>query len=151
MLQKTLSVRGRASARELCLQYGCARIEASIRSTLATFKERFLQTLPLADREKADLSDHRYLAAVFSLVARKNKVKVAREKLLSGLGLTSKELNQTLAVVIEMVPDLVDSTKEKKKCGNAAEKKRKSEGETKEGHNVEEGNGVRECTEKGMH
>lgn len=133
MLQKTLNVRGRASVRDLCLQFGCMKIEAPTRSALATFKERFLQQLPPADREKADLSDQRYLAAVFFLVGRKHRVKVARDRLLSGLGLTTKEFNQSVEAVGEMLPDLMGASPGDKKSSG---QKRKEKGEEQQKSNA---------------
>ena len=128
MLQKALGVRSTASSRDLCVQFGCARIELPVRTTLATFKEKYLQRLAPGDRAAANLANPVYLAAVFSLVARKHKVKIARERLLTTLGLTSVELHRSVNLVADVVPELV-AIEEKKSTKSEKTKKRKSSGD----------------------
>ncbi len=129
MLQKALGVRSSASPRDLCVQFGCAKIELPLRVTLTAFKEKYLQRLPPGDRAAANLTNPIFLAAVFSLVARKHKVKIARERLLTTLGLTSGELHRTTALVAEIVPDLVGIEEKKEKEEKTKNKKRKSAGD----------------------
>lgn len=117
MLQKALGLRSSASPRDLCVQFGCAKIEFPLRVTLAAFKDKYLQRLPPGDRAAASLTNPIFLAAVFSLVARKHKVKIERERLLTTLGLTSGELHRSVALVADIVPDLVGI--EGKKHGKA--------------------------------
>jgi origin recognition complex subunit 6 len=126
MLQKALGVRSSASPRDLCVQFGCAKVELPVRVTLAAFKDKYLQRLPPGDRASANLSNPIFLAAVFYLVARKHKVKIARERLLTTLGLTSGELHRTVAVVAEIVPDLVGVDEKKENAAEKSSKKRKS-------------------------
>lgn len=125
MLQKALGVCSTASSRDLCVQFGCARIELPVRTTLSTFKEKYLQRLAPGDRAAANLANPIYLAAVFSLVARKQKVKIARERLLTTLGLTSVELHRSVNLVADIVPELV-GIEEKKNAKSEKTKKRKS-------------------------
>lgn len=148
-LQKALGVRTVASPRDLCIQFGCARHEAEVRSTLVSYKQRFLTALPELQREKVDFSRPVFLAAVFCLVARKNRVCVAKGRLLPSLGITPTEFNKTLASLTELMPEIVI---EKQKKGS---NKRKA-AENKEGENIENvGNpdmlgsrgGISDCSE----
>lgn len=76
-LQKVLGLAGRATARELCVQFGCARHDQAVRACLAAYKERFVRSLPPAQQGHVDFARPAFLAAAFYLVARKNKVAVS--------------------------------------------------------------------------
>lgn len=93
-LQKVLGVGTRATARDLCIQYGCARHDAAVRACLAAFKERYVRSLPEVQRAHVDFGRAVFLAAAFYMVARKNKVQVDRTKLLGPLGVTATEFAQ---------------------------------------------------------
>lgn len=93
-LQKVLGVVPKATARDLCIQFGCARHDQSVRACLAAYKERFDRSLPEVQRGHVDFSRTVFLAAAFYLVARKNKVAVDRTKLLGPLGITATEFAQ---------------------------------------------------------
>ncbi len=96
-LQKVLGVVPKATARDLCIQFGCARHDQSVRGCLAAYKERFVRSLPEVQRGHVDFSRAVFLAAAFFLVARKNKVAVDRMKLLGPLGVTATEFAQVSA------------------------------------------------------
>jgi len=130
MLQKALGLRSTASPRDLCVQFGCAKIELPLRITLGVFKEQYLQRLPPGDRAAANLTNPIFLAAVFSLVARKHKVKIQRERLLRTLGLTSGELNRTVVLVADTVPELVGIEEKKEGEVKKSIKKRSSVGDS---------------------
>ncbi len=49
-LAKLLNVGSKASARDLCIQFGCARHEATVKASLAAYKERFVRRLPAAQQ-----------------------------------------------------------------------------------------------------
>jgi len=76
-LQKLLGVTSKATARELCIQFGCARHDASVRAALAAYKERFVRSLPAVQQGHVDFGRPVFLAAAFFLVARKHKVAVS--------------------------------------------------------------------------
>lgn len=76
-LQKVLGVTSKATARELCIQFGCARHDASVRAALAAYKERFVRSLPAVQQAHVDFGRAVFLAAAFFLVARKHKVAVS--------------------------------------------------------------------------
>lgn len=67
-LQKILGVGSRATARELCVQFGCARHHDGVRACLAAFKERFVRSLPAVQQGHVDFSRAVFLAAAFYLV-----------------------------------------------------------------------------------
>jgi hypothetical protein len=141
MLQKALGLRSTASFRDLCVQFGCAKLELPLRITLVAFKEEYLQRLAPGDRAAANLTNPIFLAAVFSLVARKHKVKIARERLLTTLGLTSGELHRAVALVADTVPELVGIEEKKEKNVDKSLKRHKSAGD---GENRRENEGEEE-------
>jgi hypothetical protein len=51
-----------------------------VRAALAAYKERFVRSLPAAQRGHVDFGRPVFLAAAFFLVARKNRVAVRREE-----------------------------------------------------------------------
>ncbi|PSC69652.1 Origin recognition complex subunit 6 [Micractinium conductrix] len=108
VLQKALGVAGGGrSARELCVQFGCARHEQAVKEALAAFKERFVRSLPPAAQARVDFGRTVFLAAAFYLVARKHRVAVDRMKLLNPLGVTASEFAQVSASMQELCPELV--------------------------------------------
>ena len=124
-LQKILTLRKITGPRELCIQFGCGRVEPHLRLTLATFKERYMQRLAPGERSTANVSDTLFLAATFFVVARKMRIKVDRERLLTFTGVASAELSRTIALVMDVVGDMIapaaaaasKEKKEKKKGG----------------------------------
>lgn len=115
-LQKALCVRSNPTARDLCIQFGCARLEAAVRATLASYKQRFAASLPECQRGNLDFSRPVFLAASFYLIARKNRVKVSRERLLSTLGITGTELNATVASITALLPEVVAQQERKRRA-----------------------------------
>jgi len=75
-LQRLLGVGSQTTARDLCIQHGCARLEQSVKAALAAYKERFVRRLPLSQQQHVDFGRPVFLATAFYLVARKNKMKV---------------------------------------------------------------------------
>lgn len=75
-LQKLLGVGSKATARDLCIQFGCARHESAVKAALTAYKERFVRRLPAAKQGHVDFGRPVFLAAAFYLVARKNKTQV---------------------------------------------------------------------------
>lgn len=76
MLQKLLGVRSRVSARDLCMQCGCVRLERLVNEMLEAFKQRYLARLPESQRGTVTLSKPAFAVAVFLAIARKHKFKV---------------------------------------------------------------------------
>lgn len=107
-VQKVLCVgRNSTTPRDLCIRFGCARLELPIRTAFASFKERLIAALPPADRDNVDFTRPVFLAAVFFLVARKHRVKVERDRLFSSFGITSMEFNAALISATATLPELV--------------------------------------------
>jgi origin recognition complex subunit 6 len=123
MLQKVLGVRSGATSRDLCVQFGCARLEPAVRDALATFRARFVARLPPMQRSNADFSRPVFLAAAFALVARQSRVGVDRQRLLGGLGVAAAEFSEAFASMAELLPEVAPPAKEprKRKAAPAAE------------------------------
>ncbi|KAL4458304.1 hypothetical protein ABPG75_013169 [Micractinium tetrahymenae] len=123
-LQKVLGVSSKATARDLCIQFGCARHDQSVRAALAAFKERFVKSLPPAQQGRVDFGRPVFLAVAFYLVARKHKVQVDRMKLLSPLGVTATEFAQVCASMADLCADLVGEQQRKRKAEVLADERR---------------------------
>lgn len=76
MLQKLLGVKTQTHPRDLCLQFGCVRLERPVAAALATFKQRYVAQVAIAQRGTVALNKPVFVAAIFLAVAQKNKVKV---------------------------------------------------------------------------
>ena len=143
MLQKVLNIRMCTTSRELCIQFGCHRIEALLRATVTSFRSLYLDTLPPAERATVSptllTSNPKFLGAIFFLVARRNKVKINREHVMASLGLSSSEFNKTVALVVDVMSEEFgeDSKSLSLSAGGSGSggggKKRKSENMEEEG------------------
>jgi origin recognition complex subunit 6 len=109
-LQTVLGVRrdnGAKSLRELALQFRCTGFLEFIKSTLKTYKERFISGLPQQRQAHADFSDPKYGAAALYLCARKRRVKLDRRKLLAVVvtenGKFQDVLNSMIAICFDTV------------------------------------------------
>ncbi|KAI3435711.1 hypothetical protein D9Q98_001769 [Chlorella vulgaris] len=123
-LQKILGVTGKATARDLCIQFGCARHDASVRAALAAYKERFVRSLPTVQQGRVDFGRPVFLAAAFYLVARKNKVAVDRTRLLDPLGVTASEFAQACASMSDLCADLVGLQPRKRRAEELPQEQR---------------------------
>ncbi|GAB4822186.1 hypothetical protein N2152v2_009232 [Parachlorella kessleri] len=115
-LQRLLGIGSQTTARDLCIQHGCARLEQSVKAALAAYKERFVRRLPPSQQQHVDFGRPVFLATAFYLVAKKNKMKVDKEKLLQPLGVTGKEFGEVHASMYDLVFDLVGVEKAKRKA-----------------------------------
>ncbi|KAL4423114.1 hypothetical protein ABPG77_004797 [Micractinium sp. CCAP 211/92] len=121
-MQKVLGVTSRATARDLCIQFGCARHDQSVRAALAAYKERFVRSLPPAQQARVDFGRPVFLAAAFYLVARKHKVQVDRMKLLGPLGVAATEFAQVCASMADLCADLCGEQR-KRKAGELSDER----------------------------
>lgn len=105
LLQRALGVSQNVSPRELCIQFGCSGLEPMVRAILRLYKERFIAQLQEKDRAHVGFSRPVFLAAAFVLVAKKNRIRVARPKILTSLGISSEELNGVCQSMIQLLSD----------------------------------------------
>lgn len=143
-LQKALGIRQSFTARDLCISFGCARYETSIRTTLSTFKHRYLDSLQEQTLKNVDLSRPVFLAAAFFLVTKQNKVKVQKDRLLSQLGVTSSEFSMAIGSFLTFMPELEatnPSQKKTKDSSSGKERKRKKNLSTNKDNDTHQGNG----------
>lgn len=110
-----LEIRPRCTARDLVVAHGCVRLEEQVKRALATYKERFVRTLPAERRGSCDFGRPVFTAAAFALVARKSRVKVDRRKLCTGCGVSEAELNSVCASMLELCFDTLGTSKDSKK------------------------------------
>ncbi|KAK9813027.1 hypothetical protein WJX72_007774 [[Myrmecia] bisecta] len=116
-LQRGLGVKCRVGARELCVQFGCARLEPGVQRNLALYKQRFIQQLPPGQRDAADFSRSVFTAAAFFLTARKEKIKVDRKQLLDTLGIPGPEFTTTTNSMSQLIFDVTGVERKKRKAG----------------------------------
>ncbi|GFR47018.1 hypothetical protein Agub_g8702 [Astrephomene gubernaculifera] len=106
-IQRLLDVRPALDLRELVTLFGCSQLHDKVQQLMRTYKTRFLESLPQADRGRADLSRPVFLAAAFLLVARKHKATVDRAALIAKMGLTRAELTGAIEDVVARCEDLL--------------------------------------------
>ncbi|KAL6769017.1 ORC6 [Auxenochlorella protothecoides x Auxenochlorella symbiontica] len=120
MLQKLLGVKMQTHPRDLCLQFGCVRLERPVAAALATFKQRYVAQVAIAQRGTVALNKPVFVAAIFLAVAQKNKVKVDKRRLLEPLGVLPTEFAAAATAVASLMPEL--------STGSSAKRRRKPEG-----------------------
>jgi hypothetical protein len=127
-LQKVLKLGIRTSARDLCIQFGCAGIERQVKAALDTYKAAFIESLPQGYSQSivVDFSRPVFLAAAFFATARKHKVSVDRRRLLEPLGIYPKEFSDTIQSMTRLCPDLFPATPFNNMTATIKAQKRKS-------------------------
>ena len=121
LLQRGLDICQGTTPRELCIQFGCARLEPLVRSSLSLYKQRFIERLSEQDRTRVDFSRPVFLASAFWLVARHNRVKIARQKIIHSLGIGARELSEVIDGMADVLSDCFPSDEASKigRKGNA--------------------------------
>jgi origin recognition complex subunit 6 len=127
-LQKVLKLGVRTSARDLCIQSGCAGIERQVKAALDTYKAAFIESLPQGYSQSivVDFSRPVFLAAAFYATARKHKVSVDRRRLLEPLGIYPKEFSDTIQSMTRLCPDLFPAPPSNNMTATIKSQKRKS-------------------------
>ena len=92
MLMKGLQVRQKITHGELCVQFGCMKLDDVVAYALEEYKERVKE----ASGQEIDVCLPKYVGAAFYLVAKAYKVRVSRKRLLDSLGIEGRELNKCL-------------------------------------------------------
>eukprot|EP00798_Chlamydomonas_sp_ICE-L_P026704 gene26704-4273_t len=123
-LQKVLEVRSPVTLQDLVVRYGCAPIRIMVSETLKKYKERFLESLPPAQRTAADFSRPVFLAVAFYLVAKKKKCQLCANHqipfhvLPKWVLITNADFKLISASMYELCFDTLGIEKTKEKASN---------------------------------
>lgn len=95
VMMKSLDIRQKVSARDVCIQFGCLKLEPIVRETLDEFELR-LEDARSSEEDRVDARAPRFVGAAFALVARAYKARFDKGKLMDSLGIQSKEFRGAL-------------------------------------------------------
>jgi len=103
ILMKMLDLKQHVSPRELCIQFGCLKLEPILRATLEEFKLR------MNDRNSdcpIDIRSPKIVGAAFTLVAGSYHGRPVKRKLLDYLGIQNKEYSNMLETMTDVMRDV---------------------------------------------
>ncbi|GAX86558.1 hypothetical protein CEUSTIGMA_g13965.t1 [Chlamydomonas eustigma] len=117
-LQQILGASKKVDLQQLVMKFGCASVRQSVMRVLQLYKDRFVEKLQEADRSAADFSRPVFLAVAFSLVARKNKIKVDQRALLETMCVPREDFLDISASMYQLCFDVVgvEKTKRRAEC-----------------------------------
>mmetsp|Transcript_9437 Transcript_9437/g.28399 ORF Transcript_9437/g.28399 Transcript_9437/m.28399 type:complete len:286 (-) Transcript_9437:1868-2725(-) len=116
LMQKLLGIKNRVSAKDLCVQFGCVRLEQTTQQVLSQYKERYLRGLSPADRMAADFSRPTFVAAAFFLAARKAKLRVDKGAMLARHNIPAADFASVATSMTELCFDAVGTEAKKRKA-----------------------------------
>lgn len=119
-VQNALGLRPKVDIRELAVRFGCCRLVDSVHRHFTIFKHRFIADLPEVRRAAADFSRPVFVACVFYLTARKNKLNVDKVKLLEATGTGEHEFAAVKSIMLGMCPDVWGAERAPRKGGDAS-------------------------------
>jgi hypothetical protein len=109
VMMKVLDLKQCISARDVCIQFGCLKLEPVIRETLEEFSIRVESDRKEKDdggKSEFDIRSPRIVGAAFTLVAKAYKTKFDRNKLLHALGIQQKEYRGALQFMSTVMKDV---------------------------------------------
>ncbi|CAN8239102.1 unnamed protein product [Cochlearia groenlandica] len=113
-LQNGVGFKIKLNVKELAIQFGCVKIITTVRAGLSAYKERFLASLPVSRRANADFTRPVFTAAAFYLCAKKQKLKVDKNRLIEVCGTSESEFLCVLASMMDLCSEIFGVTKQKK-------------------------------------
>ncbi|CAN1321584.1 Origin of replication complex subunit 6 [Linum perenne] len=91
LLQNSIGFKTKLDVRALSIQFGCIRIIPCVQKGLSLYKDRFLASLPASRRASADFTRPVFTAVAFYLSAKKQKLKIDKDKLIQVCGTSESE------------------------------------------------------------
>ncbi|XP_047320281.1 origin of replication complex subunit 6-like [Impatiens glandulifera] len=114
VMQNGLGVKNKLDIRELAIQFGCIRLIPIVIRGLSQYKDRFIKSLPVSRRSGSDFNRSVFTAAAFFLLAKKQKVKVDKVKLIQLCGTSESEFSNVCSSMKDLCFDVFCVLKEKK-------------------------------------
>lgn len=121
IIMKALGVRQSISHRDICIQFGCLKLDSIVKQTLEEYKNRIEEENGTGSGLKIDVRLPKYVGAAFCLVAKAYKVKVDKSRLLDTLGIQVKELNRTVCDMFDRMKDVFGDEEDVQEGDEAAE------------------------------
>lgn len=138
MLQQTLGLNRKVDLQHLIIRFGCAPVRPQVVKVLQQYKERFVAQLASeAEKAKADFSRPTFLAVAFSLVARKNKIKVDQKALIEMMCVAREDFLTVHSSMNDLCPDEVGITKKRKTMKDSKDRSEEGEDDQDEGEDEE--------------
>ncbi|CAN0925991.1 Origin of replication complex subunit 6, partial [Linum grandiflorum] len=113
LLQNSIGVKTKLDVRALAIQFGCVRIIPCVQKGLSLYKDRFLASLPVSRRASADFTRPVFTAVAFYLSAKKQKLKIDKDKLIEVCGTSESEFLSVANSMKDMCFDVFGISKEK--------------------------------------
>ncbi|CAN1357276.1 Origin of replication complex subunit 6 [Linum perenne] len=113
LLQNSIGVKTKLDVRALAIQFGCVRIIPYVQKGLSLYKDRFLASLPDSRRSSADFTRPVFTAVAFYLSAKKQKLKIDKDKLIEVCGTSESEFLSVVTSMKDICFDVFGVTKEK--------------------------------------
>lgn len=118
ILSRLLGLRSKVTAKDLCVQFGCVRLEQATQQTLITYKERYLKGLTPSEQGSADFSRPSFVAVAFFLTAKKAKVRVDKSALLGRLNMAAADFNHVSTSMEQLCFDTLGTATKKRKASS---------------------------------
>lgn len=115
---KVLGVRQSLSQKDLCIQFGCLKLEPVVKRGLEEYQKRVEE----GSNCHVDIRLPKIVGAVFYLVAKAYKTRIDKSKLLSALGIQARELNQTVDQVGRKMEDIFGGGEDSKRVKRPLER-----------------------------
>lgn len=110
IMMKMLDLKQHVTPRDLCIQFGCLKLEPILRATLEEFKLRMengdRSRNCTIDENAIDIRSPKTVGAAFTLVAGSYNGRPVKKRLLDYLGIQNKEYSSMLETMSEVMHDV---------------------------------------------
>jgi len=108
IMMKMLGLKQHVTPRDLCIQFGCLKLEPILRATLEEFKLRMedRNSNAKSGKDTIDIRSPKIVGAAFTLVAGSYNGRPVKKRLLDYLGIQNKEYSNMLEIISEVMHDV---------------------------------------------
>lgn len=110
IIMKMLELKQHVTPKDVCIQFGCLKLEPVVRETLEEFKLRMEARHRAAqtgqDTQHVDIRSPKIVGAAFALVAGSYKTRFDKKKLLHSLGIQNKEYATMVGIMSDIMHDI---------------------------------------------
>eukprot|EP00002_Diphylleia_rotans_P006382 TRINITY_DN15768_c0_g1_i1.p1 TRINITY_DN15768_c0_g1~~TRINITY_DN15768_c0_g1_i1.p1 ORF type:complete len:291 (+),score=66.67 TRINITY_DN15768_c0_g1_i1:45-917(+) len=106
-LQNILNIKPEVTIKELAVQYGCVRLVPLAEQVLKEYTIRFMKTVPEHQRPFLDLKRPVYSISAFVLAAKKNKIRVEKQQMLSNANVNQLDYAKISKEMLDLCFDII--------------------------------------------
>ena len=108
IMMKMLGLKQHVTPRDLCIQFGCLKLEPILRATLEEFKLRMedRNSNAKSGKDTIDIRSPKIVGAAFTLVAGSYNGRPVKKRLLDYLGIQNREYSNMLEIMSEAMHDV---------------------------------------------